>query len=672
MKKHIPMLAVLLFVLSIITNFAFAFVPSSITDSKHGNVSRKPEFATSRLWASENQLINLHLGGYVGKILASNEKAWLQNVLKDNPNLFEAFAHPETNTLFKTMWHGEFPGKILAGMAQTYRAFRNPQTLEVGNQMVQLFKSVQEADGYLGPWSKSARFNGNKDKWDTWGHYHCIYGLLQWYKLTGNKDALDVAVKAADCIYNYFITGQQTFASQNWAESNFAISHAFAILYQETGNKKYLEASEYIVQQEWKLEYHDFYTNRMLACDWLGAASEGKAFYQSNQPRWESMHTLMTLASLYQIAGKKEYYHDLEHFWWSIVQNDRHNFGGFGTGEGSNGDLYGYGSETCNTIAWMAYSTEYLKVSKKSYVADELELSYYNAALGSLLGDHDFTYMNNSDGTRESALITLANHGFDGGKELSCCQANGNRGISQITEWAVLTDKENLYLNYYGASNAETQTPNGTAIKILQETEYPKDGAVRITIDLDKGEQFRLNLRIPTWSVNTIIKVNGKAYKEVMPGKYYVMYRYWRPDDVVEIKFDMSIHFWVGEGRCLHKTSVYYGPILLAIDSDARTASNQKLNASALKEIVFEENENFWFYGLTQLIDGRKIALVDYASAGDRREEFTTWLNVVPELNPFSPSLKSIPIWNNAENYKNTLDTLSHAIPGSFKRVQTK
>jgi len=610
-------------------------------------IAGKPEFTIPSLDASENYLVNLNLGGHVGRILASNEKSWLQNVLKDNPNMFEAFANPEGNKLAKCMWHGEFPGKILTGMAQTLRAFRNPNTLAAGNRIVQMFKSVQGTDGYLGPWSKSARFNGDKNKWDTWGHYHCIYGLVQWYKATGNRDALEVAIKAADCIYNHFIKGNKTFVSQNWAECNFSISHAFAILYLETGDKRYLEASMRIVLTEWKLKYDDFYTKKVLTCDWLGAAADGKAFYQSNQRRWESLHTLMTLSPLYQITKNQEYYKALEHYWWSIIQYDRHNFGGFGTGEGATGDVYGTGSETCNTVAWMAYSTEYLKLSKISYVADELEIDYYNSALGSLYDDHDFIYMNNSNGSRVSALITLAGHGFEGGKELSCCQANGNWGISQVTEWAVLTDKENLYLNYYGKSNAETKTPGGAGIKILQETEYPGNGAIRLTLVPDQSEQFRLNLRIPTWSANTLVKVNGKVCPDVTPGNYYVINRTWKKGDVIEMKLDLSVHFWIGENDFSDKASFYYGPVLLAMDSASSTAIGNILEPLAVKKIKFEKNNDFWIYGMVKTTGGNKVALVDYSSAGNNGRSYSTWLNFAADYLPFHYVPGSNPIWNN-------------------------
>jgi len=645
MKKHILILAIPFICLQLISNISA--IGAKLVQNKISVISTKLELTVPIFNSCENNLINLNIGGYVGQLISSNEKSWLQNVLKDNPNMFEAFANPEGNTLNKMPWYGEFPGKILTGMAQTYRATRNLKTLASGNEIVQKFKSVQGTDGYLGPWSKSTRFNGDKKKWDTWGHYHCIYGLYQWYKVTGNKDALNIAIKSTDCVYNYFIEGNRPFISQDWAECNFAISHVFAIIYMETGNKKYLDACEQIVLKEWQMEYNDFYSKRLISCDWLGSADSGKAFYQSNQPRWESLHTLMTLSSLYQITGNRQYFKYLEHFWWSIVLCDRHNFGGFGTEEGSTGDLYGHGSETCNTVAWMAFSTEYLKVSKISYVADELEISYYNAALGSLLGDHLFTYMNNSDGKREAALITLAGQGFEGGKELSCCQANGNRGISQISEWAVLTDKENLFLNYYGASNAETRTPGGNCIKILQNTKYPKSGSVRIILDLDKSEKFNFNLRIPTWSTNTKLKVNGKYIKNIIPGNYCVINRLWKRGDIIDIEFDMSIHFWAGEGKYATKVSLYYGPVLLAIDSDMRTVSNFKFDAASVKNIVFEDNDKFWFYAPITTVDGKKVSLVDYSSAGDYGEGYTTWLNVVNDWDSFIYRQKKNPIWNN-------------------------
>lgn len=77
--------------------------------------------------ACDNPLYCLSPSGYVGRRLAAHETTWLQHVLERNPNLFEAFAHPDDNRLHKSQWHGEYPGKLLTGMAQCYRMRRDPR-----------------------------------------------------------------------------------------------------------------------------------------------------------------------------------------------------------------------------------------------------------------------------------------------------------------------------------------------------------------------------------------------------------------------------------------------------------------------------------------------------------------------------------------------------------------
>lgn len=222
-------------------------------------------------------------------------------------------------------------------------------------------------------------------------------------------------------------------------------------MYEQTNEKKYIEAAEYIVNTEWKLEYLDFYSKKIVSPNWLDAALEGTIFGRSNQPRWESLYTLATLGPLYKVTGNEIYLKAFDSLWWGMVGYDRHNIGSFGTGEGATGNPYGNMSETCNTVAWSTLSTEYLKVTKNSYVADELEMSFYNAIIGSLNGDNKiFSYANNSEGIRDAANVTLQGHSYINAPDMSCCQASGTRGLSAITEWAVLTDKSGLYLNYYG------------------------------------------------------------------------------------------------------------------------------------------------------------------------------------------------------------------------------
>ena len=613
----------------------------------------------SNMYTLVNNLECMNISGAAGDVLTANEVNWVQKILDDDPNLFGAFNDPEGNTLNKTMWHGEFPGKLLSGIAQTYLLRRDEKTKAVGDQFVEALKNAQWDDGYLGPWSEKVRFaedvKADPDvwgKWDTWGHYHCIYGLIRWYQVTGNQDALDVAVKAADCVYNYFIAGGVSIAAQKWAECNLAIGHAFALLYEETGDAKYLEAAEKIVADDWNTEYPDFYTRQVLSANWLKAALEGKTYAESGQPRWEGIYSLETLETLYRATQKEEYKTGLDSLWWSMVKSDRHNTGSFGTGEGATNNLYGNGTETCNTVAWMAFSTDYLRFSKDSYVADELEMSFFNATLGSLLeGERNFTYFNASDGTREAARITLEGHSFEGGRDMSCCQANGNRGLTQVAEWAVLTGTDGVYLNYYGECDLNTFTGSGNGLSIKEETIYPKDGNVKLILTPDKPEAFKLFVRIPSWSANTSLTVNGVAADaaEIKCGEYYVINRTWAAGDVVELSLDMTPHFWVAEkGKIGSKVSVYTGPVLLAFRVEGDVRATTRFNFSDLANLTACDGNGIVNFE-TVSSTGKQIRLMDYYSAGKDGCGYVSWLTCKADIPEIHDVKGSTPIWCNRE-----------------------
>ena len=92
---------------------------------------------------------------------------------------------------------------------------------------------------------------------------------------------------------------------------------------------------------------------------------------------------MLALAELARISGDDKYRKAFTNLWWSIARLDRHNNGGFSSGEQAQGNPYHPGAiETCCTIAWMAMTVEMLRLTGDPIAADELELSTLNSAMG--------------------------------------------------------------------------------------------------------------------------------------------------------------------------------------------------------------------------------------------------------------------------------------------------
>ena len=567
-------------------------------------------------------------GGYAGKILSKYTREWAVTAFQKNPGITghftgasERLPAPGADERHLMVWYNEFAGKLLTGMAINYAADPSDELLSEGNSLADSLAEVQCPDGYLGIFDEDRKFGADGENWDVWGHYHSAVGLYYWHKVTGNEKAMETATKALECVWNHFVGEGRTFDSASNQTMNLAVSHAFALFYKETGEKKYLDAAIQIVDDEWP-----------LSGDWKNSVLSGKEYFESPLPRWEALHTIMTLAPLYEITGKKEYFDALEKIWKSLQKTDRHNTGGFSSGEQVQGTPFATGAiETCCTIAWMALTTEYLRVSKNSVAADELELSFFNGMLGAVMPDgRQVTYNTPMRNDRENYSCQV-DIGFQMNRfspDFNCCQANSLRGLYEITRSAVVTDETSLTVNYYGESEIKAKTPSGSDIVLTQTTSYPADRIIKITLSETANEIFDIRLRIPCWSKNTTVSVNGQKAVGVNPGEYFSVSREWKKGDIIEIILDMTPHFWAGKEDFTGTVSVYRGPILLTLDNVVENDITLPFTADDLSSMKVTDVSADGVHDLKFEItskDGAKTELFDFASCG-KTSGYTSWL----------------------------------------------
>ncbi len=604
---------------------------------------------------SKSHQTAIKVNGIIDHYLQGITAQWLLVAPQANPAMLEMFRDRDASPLRQMVpWAGEFAGKYLTGAVQVLRLTHDPVLREWLAEFVQRLISFQAKDGYLGPWSEKYRLTNRnaakEETWDTWGHYHVMLGLLFWYDETGDMHALRSARRIGDLFCDMYLGNKKPrLVETGSTEMNMAPVHALCLLYQRTRDEAFLKLALQLVE-----EFGAMHRKNYLAGDYLAQGLAGVEFFNMPKPRWESLHPIMALAELYRITGDGQYRQAYENIWWSIVQYDRHNNGGFSSGEKATGDPYDFGAiETCCTIAWMALSVEMLKLTHNAIVADELELSLLNAVTGMFSSTGRWsTYDTPMNGVRRASAHTIVFQSREGSPELNCCSVNAPRGFGLLSDWAVLQDEDGLFLNYYGSSEITVRLNTGPVVILTQKTAYPIDGTIRLKVDAAKPVSFALRLRVPQWSANTLIRINGEALPDIVPGNYAVIKRTWGHNDTVSIELDMGLHYWSGEKACEGYSSIYRGPLLLAYDHryNLEHAPQGKpqirdltgwdpltcgLNLPVLDAVNLRPVECSWEDWLPPMLllelkttAGKRVRLCDFASAGAVGTPYVTWLKV--------------------------------------------
>ena len=143
----------------------------------------------------------------------------------------------------------------------------------------------------------------------------------------------------------------------------------------------------------------------------------------------------------------------------------------------------------------------------------------------------------------------------------------------------------------------------GTIIGPPEESEYPVGDSVTLTVAPSGRKRFAINLRIPAWSANTGVSINGKAIADVVPGRFLKLEREWQRGDRIALHLDMSVRYVPGDLEKYGRVSLYRGPILLAMDDRFGRGEIPAVDVSKLPEARLVT------------VDERINAIVDLATA---------------------------------------------------------
>ncbi len=345
---------------------------------------------------------------------------------------------------------------------------------------------------------------------------HMLQGAIAYYRATGDTTLMDAGAKMVD---GFLIPNYGPGDGKNPIISGHPeIEMSLIELYRTTGRKQYVDLAGYILHGDdrWKIQ------PRQIVYMYCGIPFTQRTKLEGHAVR--AMYACCGATDYYLETGDQAYWKTLTTLWEDLSQRQMYITGGVGArsaGE-SFGEAYelpnsqAYG-ESCAAIGNMMWNWRMLAASGESKYADVIERALYNGInSGMSLDGTTYCYRNPLAFNPESGE-TIRNPWYD----TTCCPPNLERTFASLPGYFYSTSKDGLYVHLYDNSTLDWRLENGTPLKVVQKTNYPWDGDVKVTVSPSEPADFAMNLRIPGWAKSAKVAVNGKAVRGREAGRIF-------------------------------------------------------------------------------------------------------------------------------------------------------
>jgi uncharacterized protein len=544
---------------------------------------------------------------------------------QDVDYLVEPFRHKDETHL----WQSEFWGKWILSAISSYDYNRDAEMLIVIRKSASELLATQMPSGYIGNYSDSAQLQ----QWDIWGRKYTLLGLLAYYDLTGDKTTLKASCSLADNLLTQVGPGKvNIIKTGNYrGMPSCSILEPMVYLYRRTGDKRYLDFAKYIVEQ-WETPEGPKLISKALAGIPVSERFPHPSVwwsYDNGQKAYEMMSCYEGLLELYRITGEPTYLKAVEMTVKNIIESEI-NIAGSGTafecfyqGARYQTEPTYHTMETCVTMTWMKLCLNLLRLTENPLYADQIEKSTYNALMASTKGD-------GSQIAKYSPLGGIRHAGEDQcGMHINCCNANGPRAFLMLPRFSVMGVQNEIFINMYGQSESVIPLNPKNKVTIDQISDYPVSDKVEINISPEKSGSFTIAFRIPEWSGNSVMTINGTEVPVVIAGTYKKITRVWSKTDKVVLKMDLTGRLVTINGY----QAILRGPVVLARDTrfgDGFIYESAVIKADTGKINLAEsanKPSNVWMSFTAPLVLGtdlegdfqnpRQINFCDFASAGN-------------------------------------------------------
>lgn len=479
---------------------------------------------------------NIHLGGEIGRRIEAtiDNNLLAVDVDKDFLQPFQERNSPDGYVGL---------GKFLESLARFTAYSKDARLRERLEHVVHAILKIQEADGYIGIMPPGQRIY---TLWDVHEMSYLLNGLSAYAGLFDEADAKDAARRLADYLVGRLTeTSGRPVGSPDLSQElcTLGLEQAMLRAYSVLGDARYLEfVRDTRRLPEWKLgmvcgrwgriEGHAYaYLARCVAQLRLNAIEpDARLLEQSGQ----------ALAFLTQQDGLVITGTCSDHECWHDNQEGTLNLG-----------------ETCATAYLIRWWDALLRLTGDARYGDLIERAAYNALFAAQSPDgRSIRYYTPFDGPRKY---------FE--KDTYCCPNNFRRIVSELPGMIFYASDQGIAVNLYTPAEASLKMPDGLAVTVKQETDYPNGGRVRLVVTPEHAAAFSVLFRIPRWCQEARIAVNGTPWEGVATrGAFAAIEREWAPGDAAELTMAMPPRWVKGRKAQAGHVALMQGPQVFCLN----------------------------------------------------------------------------------------------------------
>ncbi len=440
-------------------------------------------------------------------------------------------------------------GHYLSACALAFASSGDEELKHNGDFMVAELAKCQAAhkNGYLSAFPQEW-FDRLRDGVNVWAPFYTVHkiiaGHLDMYTLAANQQALETAENMARWVRSWADPLSELQMQRVLQVEYGGMGEALSNLYAITGKSEYLDLAR-------RFDKKGFFNPLAEHRDELKGLHVNTHIPQ-----------VIAATRLYELTGTKRY-RDIAEYFWEEVTSER----SYCTGGTSNFELWradpgvlstqlsSETAEDCCAYNMMKLTRHLFGWSPQARYMDYYERVLFNHRMGTIDPETGTTVYYLPLGNGYSKIYAKP---FD---SFWCCNGTGAEEFAKLTDTIYLHDDISIFVNLYIAS--ELNWPE-RGIRITQQTRFPEEQGTTLLVSSARPVDIDITLRIPYWSRDGSVKINGHplpAFAE--PGSYFVLRGPWKNGDKIELNLPMHLHAAPMPDKD-NLQAAMYGPLVLA------------------------------------------------------------------------------------------------------------